>query len=64
VRHKAGAVLFVKGLNGENTLLEYAVRDGRIITDRVFREAQFIYAEPSKRKKPKRYVLTIKNRDR
>ena len=63
-RHKAGAVLFVKGLNGENTLLEYAVRDGRIITDRVFREAQFIYAEPSKRKKPKRYVLTIKNRDR
>jgi len=63
-RHEAGAVLFVKGLNGENTLLEYAVRDGRIITDRVFREAQFIYAEPSKRKKPKRYVLTIKNRDR
>jgi len=63
-RHEAGAVLFVKGMNGENTLLEYAVRDGRIITDRVFREAQFIYAEPSKRKKPKRYVLTIKNRDR
>lgn len=60
-RHEAGAVLFVRGLNGENTLLEYAIREGRIITDRVFREAQFIYSEPSKRKKPRKYVLTIKN---
>lgn len=60
-RHEAGAVLFVRGLNGENTMLEYAVREGRIVTDRVFREAQFIYAEPSRRKKPKKVVLTITN---
>jgi type IV secretion system protein VirB9 len=60
-RHEAGAVLFVRGLNGENTMLEYAVREGRIVTDRVFREAQFVYAEPSRRKKPKKVVLTIRN---
>lgn len=60
-RHEAGAALFVKGLNGENTMLEYAVREGMIITDRVFREAQFVYSEPSGRGKAKKYTLTIRN---
>lgn len=60
-RHEAGAALFVRGLNGEYTMLEYAVREGRIVTDRVFREAQFVYAEPSSQKRPKKVVLTITN---
>jgi type IV secretory pathway VirB9-like protein len=63
-QYDASATLFARGLDGSNVMLEYAVRGGRIITDRVFREAVFIYSEPSRRKKPKKYELVIENTSR
>jgi len=63
-RHDASATLFARGVDGSNVMLEYAVRGGRIITDRVFKEAVFIYSEPSRRKKPKKYELVIENTSR
>lgn len=60
-RHEARAALFLRGLDGSNTMMEYTVRAGKIITDRVFEEAVFIYSEPGRRKKPKQYRLVIKN---
>jgi type IV secretory pathway VirB9-like protein len=63
-RYDASATLFARGLDGSNVMLEYAVRGGRIITDRVFREAVFIYSEPSRRKKLKKYELVIENTSR
>lgn len=64
--HGPAAALFVTGPDGRNIVLNYTVRGGMIITDRVFQEAHFVVSEPSGRKgKSKEYRLEIsKTRDR
>ena len=59
--HAAGAVLFVTAPDGTSALLNYAVRGGTIITDRLFREAEFVYAEPGRKGKAKERRLRIWN---